>query len=216
MFDFKALRKFKASITPEEVMAVLKYFEADKSPGPDGWTPDFFLHFIEYFIMDLTDMVEESRVSSKIIGAINSTFIAFIPKNDNPSTFGEYRPISLCNLLYKITSKIIANRMKLDLSKHISPEQYGFLPSRSIHDAIAVAQDILHSIHSEKREEMILKVDLYKAYDTLDWSYIRLVLLNIGLPLRIIRWIMSCITSVRYAVIVNGLPTTFFEVGRGL
>ena len=61
-----------------------------------------------------------------------------------------------------------------------------------------------------------MKIDLYKAYDSIDWSYIHLVLLKTGLPISIIRWIMSCITTIRYAVIVNGLPTTFFEAGRGL
>ena len=61
-----------------------------------------------------------------------------------------------------------------------------------------------------------MKVHFFKAYDTLDWSYICLVLLKIGLPIRIIQWIMSCITSVRYVVLINGLPTNFFEAGRGL
>ena len=106
--------------------------------------------------------------------------------------------------------------LKQTLSEKISPKQYGFLKGRSIYDAIAIAQEILHTMHSEKREALVMKVDLFKAYDTLDWSYLCLMLLKIGLPLRIIRWIMSCITSVRYAVIINGLPTNFFEAGRGL
>ena len=119
-------------------------------------------------------------------------------------------------MLYKITSKIIAECLKDTLSTFISNEQYGFLKGRSIHDATTIAQEVLHSIHTEKREAIVIKVDLHKAYDSINWSYIRLVLLKIGLPIRIIRWIMTCISTVRFVVIINGIPTHLFSVGRGL
>ena len=70
---------------------------------------------------------------------LNSTFISLIPKTMDPSTFADFRPIALCNLIYKISSKIIVNRLKVTLEQHISMEQYGFLKGQSIHDAIAVA-----------------------------------------------------------------------------
>ena len=99
---------------------------------------------------------------------LNSTIIALIPEAANPQTFADYRPIALCNVLYKITSNIIANQIKGTLSANISNEQYGFLQGRSIHDAIAIAQEVLHSMHSEKREAIVLKVDLHKTYNSLD------------------------------------------------
>ena len=70
---------------------------------------------------------------------LNSTFISLIPKSTNPQSFGDFRPIVVCNLIYKITSKIIANRLKGTLLGHISKEQYGFLQGRSIHNVVVVA-----------------------------------------------------------------------------
>jgi hypothetical protein len=93
-----------------EIREVLANFKVDKSPGPDGWTVEFFIHFFDLVGGDLLDMVEESRLKGNISGGLNSTFIALIPKVNKPLTFGDYRPISLCNLCYKIISKIIANQ----------------------------------------------------------------------------------------------------------
>ena len=79
-----------------------------------------------------------------------------------------------------------------------------------------MAQELLHTMHCDKKEALVMKIDLFKVYYSIDWSYIRLLLLKIGLSIPIICWIMSCITSVRYVVLVNGLPTNFFMAGWGL
>jgi hypothetical protein len=69
----------------EEILEVLKGFSKDKSPGPDGWTVEFFLHFYELVGKDLLDVVEETRLRGEVIRSINSTFIALIPKVNNPT-----------------------------------------------------------------------------------------------------------------------------------
>ena len=74
----------------------------------------------------------------------------------------------------------------------------------------------MHSMHTGKKEATILKIDLFKAYDTVEWSHFRLVLLKIGLPVQSIRWIMACISSVTYVVLINGFPTKFFKAQRGI
>lgn len=84
-------------------------------------------------------MVKESRKYGVIHASINSTFIALIPKVDKPSTFDDFRPISLCNCLYKIILKVIRKRLKAILSEKISKEQFGFLQGRQIHEEIGVA-----------------------------------------------------------------------------
>jgi hypothetical protein len=101
-------------------------FNKDRSPGPDGWTVEFFLQFFDLVGSDLLELVEDSRLRGKITGALNSTFLTLIPKANNPSTFGDYRPIALCNLCYKLITKIIANQIKPILSRALSGEQLIF------------------------------------------------------------------------------------------
>ena len=161
-------------------------------------------------------MVEDTRISGRIPASFNTTFIALIPKTDNPVTLNEFRPISLCKCIYKIVSKVIARRLKVILSENISAEQFGFLEGRQIHEAIGVAQEGLHSLKSRSIKGAILKIDLSKAYDKVSWIYLRLLLTHLGFAINFIRWIMSCITTVSFAVHINGAASPFFHAERGL
>jgi hypothetical protein len=161
-------------------------------------------------------LVEEIRLTGKIPLSLNSTFIALIPKKDNPDTLDDFRPISLCNCIYKIVSKVIARRVKRILSDKISSEQFRFLEGRQIHEAIGVAQEALHSIKSRKLRSAVLKIDLSKAYDRVSWLYLRLLLTHLGFSVSFIRWIMCCITTVSFSVLINGSASPFFRSERGL
>jgi hypothetical protein len=151
--------------TKEEILEVLWGFTKDKSPGPDGWTVEFYLHYFDLLVEDLVEAVEESRVTGSVNRSINSTFLALIPKVNGSTSFGDFRPIALCNLCYKIITKIIANRIRPILSRIISEEQFGFLKGRQIIDAIGTTQECIHNIREKKLQAMILKIDLKKAYD---------------------------------------------------
>ena len=161
-------------------------------------------------------MIEYSRSSGWIPASFNSTFIALIPKSDNALSLNDFRPISLCNCVYKIISKVIAIRLKAILSEQISAEQFGFLEGHQIHEAIGVAQEGLHSIKTKRLKGAILKIDLSKAYDKVSWIYLRLLLNHLGFCINFIRWIMSCITTVSFSVLINGAASPFFHAERGL
>ena len=109
-------------------------------------------------------------------GALNATFLTLIPKKDNPVSFGDFRPISLCNLIYKLRTKTITFRLKPSLSKRLSKEQSGFLKNRQILEVIGVTQECLHYANSKKLRALILKMDLTKAYYKVDWVFLHLVL----------------------------------------
>jgi hypothetical protein len=205
-----------ALIQMVELRDILSKFKVDKSPGSDGWTVEFFLHFFDLFEGDILNMVEESRLKGNISGGLNSTFIALVPKVNKPLTFGDYRPISLYNLCYKIISKIIANRTKPILSRSLSEEQLGFLQGRQIQDAIGIVHECLHNIKKKKIKSLVLKLDLQKAYDCINWDLLRMILLQIGLGLKVTNWIMSCVVSTSFAILINGEATYFFKSGRGL
>jgi hypothetical protein len=207
MVNVEEARSLHDPVNLEEIKAVLSLFKKDKSPGPDGWTVEFFSHFFDLVGDDLLEMVEESRQRGIIVGSINSTFLSLIPKANKPTNFGDFWPISLCNLCYKIISKIIANRIKPILSRSLSTEQLGFLKGRQIQDAIGTTHECLHSINKNKLKSLVLKLDLRKAYDCIDWDFLRMILIQVGFGLQMTKWIMSCVVSPTYVVLLNGEAT---------
>jgi hypothetical protein len=132
-------RSLLEEISKEELKEALFSFQKDKISGPDGWTIELCKELYEILGQDILKVVEDTRLSGKIPARFNTTFIALIPKYDNPSSLDEFRPISICNCIYKVVTKIIARRIKLILSNHISSEQFGFLEGRQIHEVIGVA-----------------------------------------------------------------------------
>jgi hypothetical protein len=114
---------------------------------------------------DILRVVEESRISGRISGGLNATFIALIPKKTDLIYFGDFRHISLCNLIDKVIAKTIANRIKGGVSTFISKEQFGFLFNWNILDVIGSAQEGLHTIKLKNILAAVTKLDLAKAYD---------------------------------------------------
>ena len=94
-----------AHVTMPEIEKALKSFKKDRNPGPDGWPVDFYLHFFDLLGLELLHAIEYARTSGYITPALNSTFLALIPKKHKPTTFADFWPISLCNLLYQRRSK---------------------------------------------------------------------------------------------------------------
>jgi hypothetical protein len=164
MYDIEVEALYKP-VDKEELKKVLSNFKVDKSLGPDGWTIEFFKHHYDIVGEDLLEMVEESRLKGFIPGYLNMNFITLIHKVNKPHNFRYYRLISLCNLSYKIISKIIADRIKLILSRSLSEEQLCFLQGRQIHDSIGTVHECIHSIKKKKINSLVLKLDLCKACD---------------------------------------------------
>ena len=147
---------FLKPISIQEVEAVLKGFKKDKILGPDGWPIEFFLAFFDLIRDELVLAAEQARTHGKISGALSSTFLTLIPKCEKPSTFVDFYLISLCNLVYKVISKIVALRLKPLLNRFIYAQQFGFLKDRQIIDPVGITQELLHSIKTKNSSVLVL------------------------------------------------------------
>ena len=138
-----------------------------KGPGPNGFTTNFFHFFWEMIKEEVRAIVEESRSKRGVLKDFNVTFLALIPKGEGVDSPNKFKPIALCNVIYKIITKVIANRLKPLLPGLISPKQSGFVEGREILDGIIAVHEVTHSLKCTKLPGMLIKLDISKAYDKL-------------------------------------------------
>ncbi|KAH9717652.1 reverse transcriptase domain-containing protein [Citrus sinensis] len=175
--DMKSM--LEQPFTAEEVSNALSQMCPTKAPGPDGLPAVFFQkHWLTVgggVIETCLHVLNEQGTLSQL----NHTYIALIPKVHKPRKVTEFRPISLCNVIYRLIAKTIANRMKPILAQIISPNQSAFIPNRLITDNIIIGYECLHKIrHSKgKRNGLVaLKLDISKAYDRMEWEFFELTI----------------------------------------
>ena len=137
-------------ILPQEVDAAMHQLKAGKAPGPDGFSTTLYHQFWEILKEEVWQVVEESRALHWLLPSLNATFIALIPKEDNSNTPNKFRPIALCNVIYKVISKVIANRLKPLFPLLISPKQSGYVEGRQILDGIILMHEVIHFIKHQK------------------------------------------------------------------
>lgn len=151
--------------------------------------------------------------------SINDTNICVIPKCSPPSDMKDFCPISLCNVIYKVVSKVLTNCMKLLLSKCVSEEQSDFTEGRFILNNAMITSEVIHALKRNTKgtkAHLTLKIDISKAYDIMDWGFLKEVLKKLGFADRWIHWMMTCVSSVHYNVLVNSSSVGPIEQGRGL
>ncbi|GAU45948.1 hypothetical protein TSUD_238520 [Trifolium subterraneum] len=172
-----------APITKVEIQQALFQMHPDKSPGPDGFSPAFYQRFWEQCSDDIFSDASTWLERGYFPTSLNKTNICLIPKCDNPTSMKDLRPISLCNILYKMISKVLANRLKCCLDKCVSQEQSAFVEGRSILDNALIATEVIHALKRKtqgRRGELALKIDISKVYDKVDWGFLRGVTAKMG------------------------------------
>ena len=207
------------NFSKEEVMIALKQMAPLKALGPDGMPHIFFQHYWESIGDDVATAVLSCLKSSKLVSGLNHTFISLIPKVNSPELVSKFRPIALYNILYKLVSKVLANKLKKVLPHIISESQSAFQLDKAISDNILVAFETLHHMKMKKTGNvghMALKLDMSKAYDKLEWIFLQRIMEKMGFHPTWVGWIVECIKSVSYSILVNGEPKGHIIPTRGI
>uniref|UniRef100_A0A8R7V269 Reverse transcriptase domain-containing protein n=1 Tax=Triticum urartu TaxID=4572 RepID=A0A8R7V269_TRIUA len=190
-----------------------------KAPGPDGFHARFYQRNWGVLKIEVVSAVKRFFVEGTMPEGLNDTVIVLIPKGNDPKNIKDFRPISLCNVIYKVISKCLVNRLRPLLDELISETQSAFIPGRMITDNALIAFECFHKISHSKvpqNTHCAYKLDLAKAYDRVDWNFLEGVMVKYGFSKKWITWIMVCVRSVRYTVKFNGELLECFTPTRGL
>jgi hypothetical protein len=205
--------------TENEISDALFQIGPLKAPGPDGFPARFFQRNWGVLKDEIIQSVILFFETGSMPPGVNDTSIVLIPKVDNPTELKDFRPISLCNVVYKIISKCLVNRLRPLLDEVISENQSAFVPGRLITDNALLAFECLHYLEhgaTITNPFCAYKLDLSKAYDRVDWTFLEEVMHKMGFSHQWIQWIMLCVTTVRYSVKFNGALLEAFSPTRGL
>lgn len=180
-----------------------------KAPGPDGFSACFFQSNWEAIGPTIVSEIQDFFVLGVMPTNLNETHIRLIPKVQGAKRVADYRPIALCNVYYKVISKLLAHRLQPILNSIVSENQSAFIPGRAISDNVLITHEVLHFLKvsgAKKHCSMAVKTDMSKAYDRVEWSFIQTVLKRLGFHSAWIGWIMQCISTVSYSFLVNDSP----------
>ncbi|KAH9670245.1 hypothetical protein KPL70_016905 [Citrus sinensis] len=201
--DEYSLVDLSRTILNEEIKATIFRMNPLKAPGIDGLHGLFYQSQWDVVGSSICELVSNIFKGNPLPPELNKTLIVLIPKTNNPTNLRMFCPISLCLVMYKTVTKILANRLKGILPELIRPTQTSFVPGRQIIENIVMAQEIIHTMRNKKGKigQMAIKVDLEKAYDRLSWDFIHDTLKDVGLPKEFIRITMECITTARMQIL---------------
>ncbi|XP_056691836.1 uncharacterized protein [Spinacia oleracea] len=175
------------SATDAEIDAAIKGIDINKAPGLDGFNSLFFLKAWEIVKADVYEAVREFFRTGVMLKQVNNTSVTLVPKIQNASCVKDFRPIACCSVVYKIISKILQLECKVLL---------------------------VQLKHVSPR--CMIKVDLKKSYDSLEWPFLKTMLSELGFPMKFVNWVMQCLYSVSYSILINGCPTKPIPAKKGL
>ncbi|GMI77374.1 hypothetical protein HRI_001406700 [Hibiscus trionum] len=205
--------------TVEEISAAFLDINPKKAPGIDGFPSSFYRQHWDMIGPDFLSLCMDLLQGKADMASVNRSVIVLIPKIYDPTTMKHFRPISLCTVIYKTVFKVLVNRLKSTLSSCISDSQAAFISGRNITDNILIAHELVHTFHSSgtlSSQGAAVKLDMEKAFDRVEWSFLRDVMLRMGFAREWVNLILRCVSSVSFSVRVNGTLFEEFFPTRGI
>ena len=200
-----------------EVKQVVFSMDGESAAGPDGFTGQFFTFAWEVVAEDVYKTILSFFCGAELPRSITVTTVVLIPKVQCPQDFTQYRPISLCNFINKVISRILSDRLAPMLPSLISAQQSGFIKGRQLADNFLLAQELVSDIGKSSRGgNVVLKLDMMKAYDRVSWSFLLQVLRRFRFSETWIDAVWRLVSNVWFSVLINGVPQGFFRSSRGL
>ncbi|GJU18294.1 RNA-directed DNA polymerase, eukaryota [Tanacetum coccineum] len=203
-------------VSREEIRSAVWNCGDNKSPGPDGYTFEFFKKYWRFIGSDFCEAVEHFFKFEAFAKGCNSSFITLIPKKMDAKFVTDFRPISLIGCVYKVVTKILANRLAMVISSIVSNTQSAFLSERQILDGPFIINEVLSWCKRKNKKAMFFKVDFAKAYDSVKWDYLINVLEAFGFGTKWCSWIRGICCNTKASILVNGSPSKEFQFHCGL
>lgn len=203
----------------EEVRVALFRMYPSKSPGPDGMSLLFFQKHWHIVGHDVTLTVLFILHFGRLLKKMNFTHITLISKKNEPQSIMEFHPISLSNVVSRFVSKVLANRIKPILPNVISDVQSAFILNRLISDNTTVTFEMLHRMRNRRKGKtghMAVKLDISKAYDRVEWEFLRRIMMKIELSEQWVNLAMETVRTASYSILINGEPKGFFTPTQGI
>lgn len=175
----------------EEVRGAVWLCVIDKAPRPNGFTFAFLKKHWETVGPDIYMVVKQFENTGKVDRGCNSSFIILIPKLGDPNTSNDYRPISLIGCLYKIISKVLAERLKSVVSHVIKPIQSAFIKDRNILDGPLLINEVISLHKKSKSKAFLFKIDFEKAFNCINWDYLDSIMDQIDFGQKWQKWMVA-------------------------
>ncbi|XP_078173283.1 uncharacterized protein LOC144567103 [Carex rostrata] len=222
-FDASALYPTSLDLSPLEQQFTLSEIEAavrqlanNKASGPDGLPNEFLKIYWNELKLEILGIMSDFYHGRLNLQPYNEACIVMVPKLETPLTTADFRPISVLNLIPKLISKILSNRLRRFLPDLISPNQTAFVHGRQISENFVATRELLHHVSQGKFKAVFLKVDFRKAFDSVEWDFLKLIMAARGFPPRWIRWMAEIRSTSTSTVRINGMNSAPFKHRRGL
>ncbi|XP_010472440.1 PREDICTED: uncharacterized protein LOC104752070 [Camelina sativa] len=211
--------RLTAPVSAQEIKQAAFNIKGDSAPGADGWTGAFFRKYWHIVGADNIAEVQGFFQTGVMPQGWNHTQLCLIPKKPNANQMSDMRPISLCSVLYKIVSKVLCSRLTRCLPDLVSETQGAFVAGRLISDNILIAHEIVHALKTNVKFDehfIAVKTDMSKAYDRVEWDFLEKLFIKMGFAVKWVQWIMMCVRSVSFSVLINGCDFGLIKPGRGI